>query len=231
VVRVEVGDSSPVPPALREYGSVASTGRGLALIARMARRWGVEPAETGKTVWVELAVDDGVRGNTAEVSPPASTLPDAPPVAGDVLPVRFEGVPVPVYLRLQEQNDAVLRELELLAFNSDHAGQLDPSPELIDVIERSRRYFNLTREGFRGAVHEAAERGETTIDLTGSASVASLVPSADLVGLFEQAEELARSGELLIGPPDEDVARLRRWFVEEMTAQLLGERPARPYSP
>ena len=231
VVRVEVGDSSPVPPALREYGSVASTGRGLTLVARLARRWGVEPAEIGKTVWVELAVDDADRDDTAHLSRPASTMPDAPPAASDAVPVRFEGVPVPVYLRLQEQNDAVLRELELLAFTADHVGHVDPSPELVDVIERSRRYFNLTREGFRGVVNDAAARGETTIDLTGRASPAGLVPSADLVALFEQAEELARAGELLIGAPDDDVARLRRWFVEEMTAQLLEERPARKFSP
>jgi anti-sigma regulatory factor (Ser/Thr protein kinase) len=230
VVRLEVGDSSPVPPALREYGSSASTGRGLTLVARLARRWGVEPADRGKTVWVELAVDDADREDTARISPPASSMPGPPAAAGGEVPVRFEGVPVPVYLRLQEQNDAVLRELELLAFTADHAGHLDPSPELVEVIERSRRYFNLTREGFQGAVNEAAERGETTIDLTGAASLASLVPSADLVGLFEQAEELARSGELLIGAADEDVARLRRWFVEELSAQLLGERPARPFS-
>ena len=135
-----------------------------------------------------------------------------------------------VYLRLQEQNDAVLRELELLAFTADHAGHLDPSPELVEVIERSRRYFNLNREGFRGVVAAAAERRETTIDLDGSVSLAGLVPAADLVGLFEQAEELARHGELLIGPAPDDVARLRRWFVSELTSQLLDNKPPEPFS-
>ncbi len=229
-VRLEVEDSSPVPPVLREYGSAASTGRGLNLIARLASRWGVDGSEGGKRVWVELALDGSVDDGTDSVAMPASTMGDAAPRAADAVPVRFVGVPVAGYLRLQEQNDAVLRELELLAFTADHAGHLDPSPALVEVIERSRRYFNLTREGFRGDVALAAERGEVTIDLDGTASVSGLVPAADRVGLFEQAEELARQGELLIGPADEDVARLRRWFVEELTAQLLEHRPPQAFS-
>ena len=225
-VRIEVADTSPVPPVLREYGNVASTGRGLTLVARLASRWGVEPADPGKRVWVELAVGAGAHAVTA----PASTMGEPEPNGDDRRSVRFLGVPVPVYLRLQEQNDAVLRELELLAFTADHVGHLDPSPELIEVIERSRQYFNRTREGFRGEVAAAAERGEMTIDLEGEAAVSGLVPAADLVGLFEQAELLAASGELLIGPAPDDVRQLRRWFVEELTAQLLDNRAPRPFS-
>ena len=75
----------------------------------------------------------------------------------------------------------------------------------------------------------AAERGESVIDLDGMVALTGLVPAADLVALFEEAEELARQGELLIGPADDDVARLRRWFVEELTAQLLEGRPPEPF--
>ena len=231
-VRVVVGDTSPVPPALREYGSVASTGRGLTLVARLARRWGAEPAPEGdgKVVWAELAVDRDARAATGEVAPLASSIPSTPSPSADARPVRFLRVPVPVYLQLQEQNDAVLRELELLAFTADHAGHVEPSPDLVAVIERSRRYFNLTREGFRAPVFAAAERGETVIDLDGTATPATVEPAADLVALFEQAEELARRGELLIGPPAGDVTRLRRWFVDELAAQIRDGRPPQPYS-
>lgn len=223
-VRIEVADSSPVPPVLREYGTAASTGRGLTLVARLSTAWGVERADAGKRVWVELS-----HGSEREVSAPTSTIAAGPPGDDAAVPVRFEGVPVAVYLRLQEQNDAVLRELELLAFTADHAGHVDPSPQLVEVIERSRRYFNLTREGFRGDVALAAEQGASVIDLDGTAAITGLVPAADLVALFEQAEELARQGELLIGPADAAVARLRRWFVEELTAQLLDGRPPEPF--
>jgi anti-sigma regulatory factor (Ser/Thr protein kinase) len=52
VVEVHDGDSSRprlLPPDDRRVG-----GRGLLVVAGMARRWGVRPEETGKTVWAEI---------------------------------------------------------------------------------------------------------------------------------------------------------------------------------
>ncbi len=53
-VRVCVLDSSPVQPRVRHYGTEATTGRGMRLVASLSAAWGVEPAGTGKTVWFEL---------------------------------------------------------------------------------------------------------------------------------------------------------------------------------
>jgi anti-sigma regulatory factor (Ser/Thr protein kinase) len=58
VVRVDVTDRSPTPPAMKRYGPEAPTGRGLRLVDLLADRWGVE-AEVpgpGKTVWFEIEV-------------------------------------------------------------------------------------------------------------------------------------------------------------------------------
>jgi len=225
-VRLAVLDESPIVPAVRDYDTAASTGRGLGLIARLAKRWGVEPAEGhGKAVWCEL-VDDA----DAIIARPLTELPEAlPPVGSDAAPVTFTGVPVAAYLRLQEQNDAVLRELALLAFTADLEGNRTPSPDLLDVIERARRYFSAHREGFRREVGEAALAGVEVIDLTGLYAPASLELAGDYVDLFERAEELARRDELLVAPPDHDVARLRRWFIAEMAAQLLEGAAPRPF--
>jgi hypothetical protein len=55
-VRIEVHDSScaPVPPACHR-DAAAETGRGLMVVAALARRWGWEPESSGKVVWCELA--------------------------------------------------------------------------------------------------------------------------------------------------------------------------------
>ncbi|MDT7784934.1 MAG: hypothetical protein QOF58_3353 [Pseudonocardiales bacterium] len=57
VVRVEVRDGSPVRPALRNHGLDATTGRGLALVSKLAESWGVDVTGTGKVVWAQLTED------------------------------------------------------------------------------------------------------------------------------------------------------------------------------
>jgi len=53
-LHVEVHDSSPVLPVVREYEDETMTGRGLALVRSFAFRWGVSPSSGGKSVWFEL---------------------------------------------------------------------------------------------------------------------------------------------------------------------------------
>jgi anti-sigma regulatory factor (Ser/Thr protein kinase) len=56
-VRVEVRDGSRVRPAVRNHGLDATTGRGLALVSKLADSWGVDVDGTGKVVWAELVED------------------------------------------------------------------------------------------------------------------------------------------------------------------------------
>ena len=53
-LRLEVSDGSPVRVQVRQYGAEATTGRGLRLVERLSKDWGVEMTSTGKTVWVLL---------------------------------------------------------------------------------------------------------------------------------------------------------------------------------
>ncbi len=52
-IRVEVGDDSPVMPAVRLPGPVG--GLGLRLVERLAAGWGATHRDGGKVVWCELA--------------------------------------------------------------------------------------------------------------------------------------------------------------------------------
>ena len=57
-ILIEVTDTSPEPPNQQPMDTGKPGGRGLALIAATARRWGSRPAawagRTGKVVWAEL---------------------------------------------------------------------------------------------------------------------------------------------------------------------------------
>src|SRR4051794_30259683 len=56
VVRVAVTDGSQALPVLRDSGELDTEGRGMALVNRMAQRWGVEVrGRGGKVVWFELS--------------------------------------------------------------------------------------------------------------------------------------------------------------------------------
>lgn len=53
-VRVAVRDASPARPVLRDPDPYAISGRGLRIVAALAREWGVRPDDGGKAVWAEL---------------------------------------------------------------------------------------------------------------------------------------------------------------------------------
>ena len=55
VVRVRVSDRGPGLPARKPDESGATTGRGLVLVDRLARVWGVDRDGPRKTVWFEVA--------------------------------------------------------------------------------------------------------------------------------------------------------------------------------
>lgn len=55
-VLIEVGDGSLELPRIAEIDNETSTsGRGMFIVSRLARSWGVRPLPTGKVVWAELA--------------------------------------------------------------------------------------------------------------------------------------------------------------------------------
>ncbi|MGW3657529.1 ATP-binding protein [Streptomyces sp. NPDC005151] len=62
VIRVEIHDTSYKVPAVSEVGCASECGRGLHLLAAMARDWGTRVTASGKAVWCELPLSgDGER--------------------------------------------------------------------------------------------------------------------------------------------------------------------------
>jgi anti-sigma regulatory factor (Ser/Thr protein kinase) len=53
-LRIELEDSTIDPPIVRSQFPLQARGRGMYLIERLSRGWGVLPCEGGKTVWAEF---------------------------------------------------------------------------------------------------------------------------------------------------------------------------------
>lgn len=54
-LRIEVADASVRLPVLRTASTLSERGRGNFILERVATSWGVEPTQSGKTVWAEFA--------------------------------------------------------------------------------------------------------------------------------------------------------------------------------
>lgn len=53
-IRLEVMDSGPELPQVRQADGLAVGGRGVLLVSRLSRRWGVDPHMDGKVTWAEI---------------------------------------------------------------------------------------------------------------------------------------------------------------------------------
>jgi anti-sigma regulatory factor (Ser/Thr protein kinase) len=220
-VRISVEDRSTAPPTLRHYRTDALTGRGLGVVAALSDSWGISTAADSKVVWAEVAAS-GNAARTAALHPPREVgqAPAARSSAdGEGLrTVRFPGVPVAGYLVLQAHNDALFRELELISIELESGGAKRVAPHLADLVEQLHSRFRGQRDGYRDVVAAAQARGEPTVDL--ETRVPSTAAALGYLELLERADELCRAGLLLTPEPPAEVKALRRWFVEEMLAQL-----------
>ena len=138
-------------------------------------------------------------------------------------------MPVDGYLELQAHNDALFRELELISIELEGDDGARVAAPLADLVDQLYRRFRGQRDSYRDMVAAAQARGEATIELESAASAAAVSGARGYVELLEQADQLCRDGLLLTPEPSARVRALRRWFVDQMAAQVLdGADPTPP---
>jgi anti-sigma regulatory factor (Ser/Thr protein kinase) len=74
VVRIEVSDANPQRPIPRPFDTEAPTGHGILLVEKLARRWGVETDDAGKTVWFEVIIPGSAAGDASPAHDAAMQL-------------------------------------------------------------------------------------------------------------------------------------------------------------
>jgi anti-sigma regulatory factor (Ser/Thr protein kinase) len=214
-VRIDVIDQRPdeIPAQIPLTGTaaditrMASTGRGLQLVAGTADRWGFTTTEEDKSVW-------------AEIGPEAPEIPSQPVV---VLGKDAAGEPGDVHLELRSMPvraavasgvhvDEIVRSLQLREPGTETA----VLPDLYRLLEVSAG----PRLGGRHAALRAAGRNEVRFDLVFDTTMEAL---AALGALNRLLEDLATRRDAL--PVEDGVLDYRAWLRDETTRQLQGDAP------
>jgi anti-sigma regulatory factor (Ser/Thr protein kinase) len=214
--RVDVQDDRPdrlpvvVPDSLDPLDT-GITGRGLILVAGVARRWGYFTTDIAKTVWFELSPErlDEPTAAIVELAEREST-PDA-------FAVRLVDLPVRAAIASGVQVDELVREVQL-----DPARLTPADRELLhDLLDRSAGPRLIGRQ----AAFKAAADGSGRYTLRIAATPGEAAAVAELGPFLAQ---LATQGELDATAVGADVLAMREWVSSELAAQAAGAEPT-PY--
>jgi anti-sigma regulatory factor (Ser/Thr protein kinase) len=231
--RVEVHDTSPVPPTVRnmnrEDRMLATIGRGLGIVSMYSSTWGAEISTRGKVVWFEPAVeptfaeDVSTTGDVFDLSDLVDQRLAAVSNPDETLTVTLLGMPVRVFDHYRLWYEELRRELRLLALN--HGDDYPLAQELSEVtiqVEAERRQA-VGIDRLNAAIAEGLDR----VDLEYLVPRSAEKTMTRLMELLERVDVFCREQRLLTLAPTPQQLALRRWYLGEFGRQAAGEEPSR----
>lgn len=236
--RIEVVDSSPVPPqrpvvAPRfedvEAFNVTTFGRGLDLVAMMSSRWGSDLAHDGrsKSVWFEPSggsqLEQHVDGEIFDFDPELAEGPEF--YDGPRLTLRLFGVPARLFGEMRRYHFEVRREMRLLAMTSPTDYPL--ATEITEVCLQS----DWERRSTLGiaALDQAVAGGVELVDLEYRVPATAPATMARIRDLMEEVYQAFSQEQLLALRPPELLVELQTWYFTEFERQGAGK-PARAWT-
>jgi anti-sigma regulatory factor (Ser/Thr protein kinase) len=234
--RIEVVDSSPVPPQRQAVTpeiediddlNLTTFGRGLDLVAMMSNRWGSDLAHDGrsKSVWFEPSGElQGENPHEGEIFAfdPELTLT---PTSDDVrqMQLRLLGVPPRLFGELRRYHFEVRREMRLLALTDPDSYPL--ATELTDIFVRAdaerRASVGVSR------LDQAIADGLDTVDLDYTIPVTAPPTMGRIRDLLVEIYHEFSSEHLLALQPPEVLMDLQNWYFGEFVRQADGGEPIR----
>jgi PAS domain S-box-containing protein len=238
-VEVEVLDGNPSPPSARGYGTTATTGRGMGLVAAVTSACGVRMVGGGKVVWfrvddaperhVEAQSADDILdawGFTEDCDPPQ-------PVDPTVRRVRLVEMPATLWLAARQHHDALLRELAL--YCAEHPDAVVDLPAANEASTRVSTALSahLRHADTQGLAVSPLPAGHPSplpavparVDLELEVPPGGASEFAALQDALDMAERLAASERLLARPGLPEIVAVRDWLAEQAIAQLAGAPP------
>ncbi len=230
-LRIEVGDSSPLPPLRATHSATTMTGRGIALVDALVARWGVDrAADGGKVVWAEF---DSSRATEAEVDDVDALLAawdDDGPLTDRRFTVVLGDVPTDLLIEAKSHIDNLVREFSL-AVAAHEAGEGDVPQHLAGLIETVVHGFSEARGSIKRQAVAAARRGDPRTRLTLHLPLSAADAGEAYLSALDEADEYARAARLLTLETPYDHRLFRRWYVTAVVRQLrrlaAGQEPER----
>jgi PAS domain S-box-containing protein len=209
-VYVGVTDTSAQRPAHRDYGTQATTGRGLEMVRLLADRHGTEIHEDGsKTVWFELGRANGAVRETGDEPAPA---PDRTAVT-----VVYQAMPLRLARAWQQHVAALMREylLAIWELDGDVDARLDEQALAADALA-----------DVAAALDAAPQPGaDDHVEVT----VVVLPEHGErfngLDRLLDVIQRLPGRDDMLTPRMQPEMRALRRWICSEVRGQLQGRAP------
>lgn len=229
-VRVEVHDTSVVAPVRPLAGTDSMTGRGIALVDALSRRWGFDRLPDGKRVWSEVGLSTAEEPPGADIEALLAAWGDAEDLAGTVT-VELGDVPTDLLLAAKGHVDNLVREFTLAA-TGEAAGTTAAVPEdLARLINTVVHRFSEARQSIKRQALAAAGRGQPRVTLTLTLTPAAIEAGRDYLDALDQADAYARDARLLTLETPAQHRVFRNWYVEALIDQVREvapgqERPA-----
>lgn len=214
-LRVEVHDASPVSPAFSSLDQTAVTGRGLLLVSAVADSWGVDPDETGKTVWFAF---DHVQPSAAETEETERLLAswaeslDVDP-ARERVRVVLTDVDVAQLAESEAHSEGLLRELTLVSEDSPHHDRA------VSII-REAAPLDALRLDLRHQLALALRDHRERLDVMLTVRREDAEQVRDFMHALDEADRLSRLGELLLVPTPPETSDFRSAFLRRLLDQL-----------
>lgn len=223
-VRVEVSDGSPVVPRWTPASMSATSGRGLILMQRLSREWGVERHEGGKTVWALIdEPGDPVPESDFEellalwVDDDEPELTSSPP--GSVVQVDLT-VDVLRMLDSRAHTEDLVRELQLLVFDEPPSPAPEPVVRLAHRVASATEAFAHARRQMLHQTLTAAQRGHASVDLRLHLHPDDTGAASRWLAAMDEADALTERGVLLLPSFPPELVTFRRDYIAVIVGAL-----------